>query len=126
MSHSDRFKDSSDFYSKISRTFLFLSEHVIFSRAFSRYSLLGDFSLEPLNPGPSRTLSLKKGGREGDFGIPTPSRGGEKEGLEILISSRLFPHEYSRPCHLPIAIGRLYVYLGTHTLQGPLVAFGLS
>jgi len=26
--------------------------------------------------------SPKKGGREGDFGIPTPSGGGEKEGLD--------------------------------------------
>jgi hypothetical protein len=34
---------------------------------------------------------LKKGGREGDFGIPTPSRGGEKEGLDNFYSYLLLP-----------------------------------
>jgi len=48
------------------------------------------FSLDPSTP---RTLGpfnppLKKGGREGDFGIPTPSGGGEKEGLDFFTTGQ--------------------------------------
>jgi hypothetical protein len=51
------------------------------SLTFLHYSLPAGFSLAPSVTGTlGPFFSLTKGGREGVFEFPTPSRGGEKEG----------------------------------------------